>query len=177
MLQILDDGCQQEAESKRRKLLRKRITVRNKRSVIYTPPHVRGRKHENVQTEKYLEDMFIQQPESDAHSQTDLFLQRSSSIPVKAGIDAITEILEGELFDFDKELQPIIETLVGRAVDQGFIEVMHEEELADLRKQQQEFLAKHEYELVELGRSGLEEQLILDTEKVNKIKSCPLFYS
>lgn len=144
------------------------MPVRNQRGIIGTPPPVQGRKHEDVQTDKYLEELFARPPEYDAQCQTDLFLQRPPSppfLPAKIGVDIATEILEGELFDFDTEVEPILETLVGRSVEQGLLEVMHEEELADMRRQQQEFLAVREKELAELRRLEAEE-VRLQAEKV-----------
>ena len=41
-----------------------------------------------------------------------------------------------QLFDFDLEVQPILEVLVGKTVEQALLEVMEEEELANLRMQQ-----------------------------------------
>jgi len=40
------------------------------------------------------------------------------------------------LFDFDIEVKPILEVLVGKTVEQALMEVMEEEELASLRAQQ-----------------------------------------
>ena len=41
-----------------------------------------------------------------------------------------------QLFDFDLEVKPILEVLVGKTVEQSLLEVMEEEELASLRAQQ-----------------------------------------
>ena len=41
-----------------------------------------------------------------------------------------------QLFEFDLEVRPILEVLVGKAVEQALLEVMEEEELANLRMQQ-----------------------------------------
>lgn len=62
----------------------------------------------------------------------------------------------GDLFDFDTEVQPILDALVGKTTEQSLIEVIHEEELANLKEQQQKYLAIREAELAELRR--LEEQ-------------------
>jgi hypothetical protein len=45
-----------------------------------------------------------------------------------------------QLFDFDLEVQPVLEVLVGKTVEQTLIEVLEEEELAALRAQQRRFL-------------------------------------
>jgi hypothetical protein len=60
------------------------------------------------------------------------------------------------LFDFDIEVKPILEVLVGKTIEQALIEVMEEEELAELRKQQREFEELRNAEKVEQQR--LEEQ-------------------
>ena len=41
-----------------------------------------------------------------------------------------------QLFDFDIEVKPILEVLVGKTIEQALMEVMEEEELANLRAQQ-----------------------------------------
>lgn len=41
-----------------------------------------------------------------------------------------------QLFDFDLEVQPILEVLVGKTIEQSLLEVMEEEELASLGTQQ-----------------------------------------
>lgn len=41
-----------------------------------------------------------------------------------------------QLFDFDLEVKPILEVLIGKTVEQSLLEVMEEEELASLRAQQ-----------------------------------------
>lgn len=163
------DGIVGDAETRRRQQLCRKLTARNaQRGIIGTPPPVTGRKHEDVQTDQYLEELFARPPEYDRECQTDLFLQRPATppfVPAKVGVDMATEILDGELFDFDAEVEPVLATLVGRAVEQGLLEVQHEEELADLRQQQQHFLAVREMELAELRRLEAEETR-LQAEKV-----------
>ncbi len=41
-----------------------------------------------------------------------------------------------QLFNFDLEVRPLLEVLVGKTVEQALLEVMEEEELASLRAQQ-----------------------------------------
>ena len=49
-----------------------------------------------------------------------------------------------QLFHFDLEVQPILEVLVGKTVEQALLEVMEEEELASLRQQQVPFMIADE---------------------------------
>lgn len=107
----------------------------------------------------YFLQLFSRPPELEQSCQTDLFLQRPLTPPYvssKVGVDVSTEIFDGELFDFDMEVQPILETLIGRTLQQALTEVIHEEEIAELREQQQKMLATREAEMAELRR--LEEQ-------------------
>jgi len=60
-----------------------------------------------VQTELYLEELTDRVEEEDVAVQTDAFLDRPPSplfIPPKTGVDVATQILDGELFDFDIEV-------------------------------------------------------------------------
>lgn len=59
-----------------------------------------GRKHIDVQTELYLEELSDRVEEADVETQTDAFLDRPPSplfIPSKSGVDVATQILEGEV--------------------------------------------------------------------------------
>ncbi|CAF1375089.1 unnamed protein product [Adineta steineri] len=97
--------------------------------------------------------------EADVDVQTDAFLDRPPSplfIPQSTGKDVSTQIEDGDLFDFDLEVKPIVETLVGKTVEQALIEVAEEEELAEIREQQREYEELRNAELIELQR--LEEQ-------------------
>lgn len=51
------DTSQKEYETNRRLMLRNKQLGRSQRNIIGTPPPCKGRKHENVQTEKYLEEV------------------------------------------------------------------------------------------------------------------------
>jgi TolA-binding protein len=115
--------------------------------------------HIEVQTDVYLEELTDRVEEADIAVQTDPFLDRAPDpvyIPAKTGVDAETQILDGELFDFDLEAQPILEVLVGKTMEQSLMEVMEEEELDRLRDHQLKFEELRNAELIETQR--LEEQ-------------------
>jgi hypothetical protein len=112
-----------------------------------------------VQTELYLEEITDRVEETEVATQTDAFLDRPPTplfVPAKTGRDVATQIEEGDLFHFDLEVQPILEVLVGKTVEQALLEVMDEEELATLRQQQRVFEENRNAEMVEMQR--LEEQ-------------------
>jgi hypothetical protein len=147
---------QRQQEMRRRAVARKRAKDQLKPR---SPEPVEGRKHIDVQTELYLEELSDRVEESDIAVQTDAFLDRPPTplfIPAKTGLDIHTQIEEGDLFDFDIEVRPILEVLVGKTLEQSLLEVMEEEELAQLRSQQRSFEQLRNAELVEQQR--LEEQ-------------------
>lgn len=120
-----------------------------------TPPAVDGRQHATLQTELYLEELADKVEETDAQAQTDAFLDRPCTplfIPAKTGADVATQILPGELFDFDLEVRPILEVLVGKTCEQALMEVCEEEELATLRAHQRRFQQRRAAELAETQR-------------------------
>ncbi|CAF4939386.1 unnamed protein product, partial [Rotaria sp. Silwood1] len=147
---------QRQQEAKRRALARRkaREQIRTR-----TPDPVHNRKNIDVQTELYLEELSDRIEEADVDVQTDAFLDRPPSplfIPQSTGKDISTQIEAGDLFDFDIEVKPIVETLVGKTIEQALIEVAEEEELAEIREQQREYEEIRNAELIELQR--LEEQ-------------------
>ncbi|NWQ63508.1 RSPH3 protein, partial [Neopipo cinnamomea] len=147
---------QKEKSAQKKALVRKRTKEPIRPG---TPEPVEGREHVYVQTELYLEEICDRIVEVDGECQTDEFLDRPPTplfIPAKTGKDIATQIEEGELFDFDIEVKPILEVLIGKTVEQALLEVMEEEELAQLRAHQRAFIELRNAEFAELQR--LEEQ-------------------
>ena len=55
-------------------------------------------------------------------------------IPQKLGKDIGTQILDGELFNFDKDVQPLLTVVVGKTLEQSLLEIEQEDEIANLRE-------------------------------------------
>uniref|UniRef100_U3KDV5 Uncharacterized protein n=2 Tax=Ficedula albicollis TaxID=59894 RepID=U3KDV5_FICAL len=146
-------------EVKRQRRTQKARRLKQEQIPTGTPEPVEGREHVYVQTELYLEEISDRVIEVDGECQTDEFLDRPPTplfIPAKTGKDVATQIEEGELFDFDIEVKPILEVLVGKTVEQALLEVMEEEELVQLWSHQRAFAELRNAEFAELQR--LEEQ-------------------
>ncbi|VDO00775.1 unnamed protein product [Rodentolepis nana] len=120
-----------------------------------SPPPVNGRKHNKIQTDLYLEEL-VDVVETDTVScQTDAMLDRPPTpifVPAKTGMDVSTQILPGDLFDFDIEVIPILEVLVGKTMEQALLEVCEEEELARIREQQMRYEEIRAADLIEMQR-------------------------
>lgn len=147
-------ALQKDAEKRKLQELKKRQKTRTTQRPS-TPDAVAGRKHMDVQTENFLEEISDRPQETEVETQTDAFMDRPPSplyIPKKTGLDKETQIYEGDLFDFDFEVEPILQVLVGKTLEQGLMEVLEEEELANLRAHQDEYDQIRAAELAEAQR-------------------------
>ncbi|RVE39812.1 hypothetical protein evm_015538 [Chilo suppressalis] len=103
--------------------------------------------------------------------QTDLFADRPPTplyVPANTGADAGTQIYPGDLFDFDLEVQPILEVLVGKTAEQALAEVAQEEELAALREHQRRYTELRDAERAERARLAAQD-MRLNQEKERRV--------
>lgn len=158
--QVVTQNAQREVErlrqenerAMRREALRRRREMKSKPR---TPPPVDGRTHADAQTENYLEELTDRPVEVQAETQTEPFLDRPPSplfMPAKSGVDKDTQIGARDLFDFDLEVKPILEVLVGKTLQVSMLELMEEEELEAIHKRQMEFEQMRNAELMEVQR-------------------------
>ncbi|CAD2215571.1 radial spoke protein 3 [Angomonas deanei] len=125
------------------------------RRKLATPEPVQGRQHIEIQTDEYLEELTDAVECAQQETQTDPLMDRPPTpkfVPQKTGKDAETQINEGDLFKFDDAVEPILEVMVGKTMEQAILEVMQEEELEMLREQQLEFEQRRKEELLEAQR-------------------------
>ncbi len=74
-------------------------------------------------------------------------------IPLPKGKDEATQIIDGELFDFEMEVKPILEVLVGRSVIQAQYELIEEYERDEYLNHKKNYERKREFELNKLQRT------------------------
>lgn len=156
------DGTSKESEAERRQLLRKRYTNRSKRSVLGTPPPVKGRRHETIQTERYLEELLVKPTDYSVECQTDMYLYEIPNAPyvsTKSGVDVATETETDKLYDFDEEVEPILDALVEISMKQALNELMQEEEMIELQRQTEQYIALKGMQNSELKRLDTEQTM------------------
>ena len=73
-------------------------------------------------------------------------------IPLPPGVDVDTQVEDGELFDFELEVKPILEVLVGRSLVQARYELIEEHERQEYIKHKVEYEQEREFELNNLQR-------------------------
>eukprot|EP00831_Metopus_contortus_P080431 TRINITY_DN8229_c0_g1_i11.p2 TRINITY_DN8229_c0_g1~~TRINITY_DN8229_c0_g1_i11.p2 ORF type:complete len:309 (+),score=73.50 TRINITY_DN8229_c0_g1_i11:410-1336(+) len=73
-------------------------------------------------------------------------------IPNPTGEDKEVQVIDTELFDYDLEVEPLLEVLVGKAIEEGRIEALEDWEREELRKHKEEYSIVREAELMEAQR-------------------------
>ncbi|CAG7816475.1 unnamed protein product [Allacma fusca] len=126
--------------------VRKPRTVIRKPRFVYerppTPPRWRRDNYEGL-VPSHMEELnpHLVEDENaivDLESALELPTHPSGYVPPQ-GIDVETEILLGDLFDFDNLVIPVCEALVGQVIHRSLLELLEEEELESLRTQQAKF--------------------------------------
>lgn len=88
---------------------------------------------------------------NDEGTQSDAFAPRPITpdyVPRKTGVDCATQIEDqSELFDFDKEVKPMLNIIVDKTIEQALFEVRSEAELLSLEAAATEFREKKSKEL------------------------------
>lgn len=87
-----------------------------------------------------------------ADNQTDAFKERPLTpeyVPRKTGVDASTQIDDvNDLFVFDKEVEAMLDVIVGKTIDQALFEVECEAELENLSAAAEQFEAAKQEEIL-----------------------------
>jgi hypothetical protein len=116
-----------------------------------------------------IEDILPKPETFEMEVQTQDYIDRPQSpifTPVKTGEDASTQIEKGELFDFDEEVEPIVNVLTFKTLEEARMEVLEEEEIKMMKNQMQDFerVRNRELEIVQ----KLEMQTIRKEEEKNR---------
>jgi hypothetical protein len=118
-----------------------------------------------VETEPFIEILTDRPPENEKEALTDFYIDRPMNrlfVYKKDGVDSEAQIWEGELFDFDTEVEPILQVLMGKTLEQGRMEVLEEEELKAMKDQQRQFEQMRNAEFAEMQRLEAKEARMLE---------------
>ena len=126
---------------------------------IPTPEPVPGRLHMDVQTEKYVELLTDKPPETEQGVATEFYLDRppvplfQPKMPSKENCKH-TQIYDEDpdLFDFDTEIEPMLNVLVRKTLEQARMLVLEDEELRVMKDQKKEYEEIRNAELIEAQR-------------------------
>uniref|UniRef100_T1HAT2 Radial spoke head protein 3 homolog n=1 Tax=Rhodnius prolixus TaxID=13249 RepID=T1HAT2_RHOPR len=127
----LDSQANRQAEARRRAMARRKAQHHRSRQIFDHPL------------------------EMSVTTQTEVHIDRPPTppfVPQKIGLDEATQVYPGELFQFEVEVKPVLEVLVGKTIEQALIEVMEEDELAAIKEQKRRFNELKDAELAEDAR-------------------------
>lgn len=121
------------------------------------------------QTDEYKEWLTDKPESNEIGVATEFFLDRpprplfQPKMPSKENCKA-TQIYEKdhELFDFDKEVEPLLNVLVEKTLEQAQMEVLEEHELAIIKQQSEEYQQVRNAELIEAQRMEAAEQRVAE---------------
>lgn len=147
---------QTKADSAQRWLDEARTAAKEQMKVSFAPKTMDvTRKHIEVDLSAFLIEEVIPVDVKIMQTQTDVFQPRPPSpdyVPKRTGLDVATQIYSGDLFDFDREVDLILDVITGKTLEQSMMEVMEEEELANMRAHQEHFEQIRNAELAETQR-------------------------
>ena len=101
--------------------------------------------------------------------------------PEKTGIDVETQVEDGDLFNFDEEVLPLVRVIVGKTIEDSRREVLEEEERKEIQQQQRKYneLFQSERERVnaieDKERALFEEKKRRKEEKARRIELTKVF--
>ncbi|OMJ88367.1 hypothetical protein SteCoe_9683 [Stentor coeruleus] len=124
-----------EREKNQEEMMKRQLEAFKKNKTKQSPYDIRpaatGRIEVDLQY--FLTDQKDIKPnDSEVEAQTDAFIPKPPDpkfIPKKTGRDACTQIEDGDLFNFNIEVQPILNVLTNKTLEQALLEVEEESEM------------------------------------------------
>lgn len=90
-------------------------------------------------------------------------------MPIKRGIDKKTLVEDNELFSFEDEVEPILSVLCGKTLEMARMEVLEEEELREMKEQQDHYNRMLQAEHTDITR--MENNEMKKLQDFEKLKS------
>lgn len=139
---------QKEKEQKQEEMMKRQLEAFKKNKTKQSPYDIRpaatGRIEVDLQY--FLTDQKDIKPnESEISTQTNKILSKQADlpyIPKKTGRDISTQIEDGDLFSFNTEVQPILNVLSSKILQQALLEVEEEYELSKMNEYKSEYNKK-----------------------------------
>lgn len=112
----------------------------------------------------------VKAPHTEIDTQTDKFQDQPPSpkfIPKKIGRDVETQVEDGELFNFDREVLPIVDVVITKTLEQSMLEIEEEEEIKKIHEFKQEYAQRRQKE-EKAWRDVVQKEIDIITRK-NKV--------
>jgi len=139
-------------EEKQKEMMKTQLDNFKRSKVKQTPYDIRPAATARIEVDLsyFLTDQrSAKPPDKECASQSDDFQPRPPSppyIPKKTGLDVSTQVQDGELFDFNYEVQPILNVVINKTLEQAQLEVEEEYELEAMRLFKKQYLERRKLE-------------------------------
>jgi len=149
------DDIQLQPRSKKKKRLKQTVFDVKPETQKYIP----------VPLEQYLVEQVVPTESRDESEQTDVFLPEppvkeyyTRNLPKKTGVDVSTQIEpEDQLFNFDLEVEPLLNVLISKTLEVSLMEVEEEEELKAIRQEKARYIQERLEEQQQIMKEEEEE--------------------
>jgi hypothetical protein len=137
---------------------------------VRTPEPLHGRQNIDIQTDQFVEELTDKAPCYEIGVQTEIKIERPTTprhMPTKKGVDKKTLVQDNEIFIFEDEVEPILTVLCGKTLELSRMEVLEEEELREMREQQEHYNRMLQAENTDIARMEANEaKRLADFEKL-----------
>ena len=130
------------------KRVKRTLILKRNSKLPCLPPLESGKKRIEVDINSYLVEQDGKIKCIDECTQMDAILEKPPSpcfIPLKTGKNQETQIYNRDLFEFKKTVEPLIDLIKNKVVEQARFEVLEEEELA-MRRENQRIYEENRYQ-------------------------------
>jgi len=106
---------------------------------VKTPEAPAGKQNIDIQTDQFVAELTDKAPVYEISCQTEFKIVENPvfyRMPAIIGVSKKTLVEDNEIFLFEDEVQPLLSVLIGKTLEVARMEVLQEEELAEMDRQQ-----------------------------------------
>lgn len=138
---------------------------------VKTPEPPTGKQNIDIQTDQFVTELTDKAPMYEIACQTAFNIPEVKTpwaMPQLRGVSKKTLIEDNELFLFEDEVEPLLSVLCGKTLEQARMEVLEEEELAEMKRKQAQLENLNKLEAADIKRLEEEEAFRLKTHEAKK---------
>lgn len=138
---------------------------------VKTPEPPQGKQNIDIQTDQFVTELTDKAPNYEIACQTAFEIPEVKTpwaMPQLRGVTKKCLIEDNELFLFDDEVEPLLSVLCGKTLEQARMEVLEEEELAEMKRKQAQLENLNRLEQADIKRLEEEEAFRLKTHEAKK---------
>lgn len=138
---------------------------------VKTPEAPQGKQNIDIQTDQFVTELTDKAPMYEIACQTAFeipIVKIPWAMPRLCGVTKKCLVEDNELFLFEDEVEPLLSVLCGKTLEQARMEVLEEEELAEMKRKQAQLDNLNKLESADIKRLEEEETFRLKTHEAKK---------